>query len=235
MCIILANNDRFWGIFWVDVSKPSTAENDFIAVSKILGHSAESVQDALQVLANIKQSWLLILDNADDLEFDYQAYFPSGAQGAVLMTSRVHECKRYSPDATKALEGLEDEDSKQLLLKSAEISETLWQSYASQAEEVVRLLGSHTLALLQAGAYIAQGHCHLQQYSEVYQQQRQRLLRYKPKQAQSRYSTVYATFEAYAFMLEQSASEAAQDTLCLLAILSMLSPAVLPLQIFEEG
>jgi hypothetical protein len=70
----------------------------------------------LQVLANTKQTWLLILDNADDPNFDYQVYFPSGTHGAVLMTSRVAECKRYSLDAFEALEGLEDEDSKELLL-----------------------------------------------------------------------------------------------------------------------
>jgi tetratricopeptide (TPR) repeat protein len=219
----------------VDVGKPSTAESDFIAVAKILGRSVESVHDALQVLASIKQSWLLVLDNADDPNFDYQAYLPSGTHGAVIMTSRVSECRRYSPDTTEALEGLEDGDSRELLLKAAEIPQESWPSHISQAEEVVRLLGSHTLALLQAGAYVAQGHCQLHQYPKVYRQQRQWLLKYKPKQAQSRYCDIYATFEASAEVLEQSESEAAKDALCLLAVLSMLDSSALPLQIFEKA
>jgi hypothetical protein len=230
-----ANNNRFWGVFWVDVGKASTAKSDFIAIAKLLGRLVESVPDALQVLASTKQTWLLILDNADDPNFDYQAYIPSGTHGAVLMTSRISECKRYSLDANEALEGLEEEDSKELLLKAADIPKESWPSYNDQAKKVVQLLGSHTLALIQAGAYIAKGHCQLQQYPMVYQRQRERLLRYRPEQARSRYHDVYATFEASAEMLEQSKSEVAKDALYLLAILSMLDSAVLPLQIFQSA
>jgi tetratricopeptide (TPR) repeat protein len=226
---------RFWGIFWVDVDKPSTAERDFIAVAKLLGRVVESVPEALQVLATTYQSWLLILDNADDPGFDYQIYFPPGNHGAVLMTSRVTECKQYSADAFEALGGLEEEDSKELLLKAAALAAGSWLAYDNQAREVARLLGLHTLALIQAGAYISQGHCQLYQYPEVYQRQRQRLLKYRPKQAQSRYRDVYATFEASADVLEQSQTESARDALSLLQILSMFDSSVLPFQIFEEA
>ncbi|KAH9216666.1 P-loop containing nucleoside triphosphate hydrolase protein [Leptodontidium sp. 2 PMI_412] len=220
ICIQVASRMReeFWGIFWVDVDNPSTAERDFIAVAKLLGHTTESVPEALQVLATTYQSWLLILDNADDPEFDYQVYFLAGSHGAVLMTSRVAECRQYSPDAFEVLEGLGEDDSKALLLKAAGLLPESWPSYDHQAREVARLLGSHTLALIQ-----------------VYKRQRQRLLKYRPKQAQSRYRDVYATFEASADVLEQSRSESAGDALRLLEILSMLGSSVLPLQIFEEA
>jgi hypothetical protein len=226
---------RFWAIFWVDVDKPSTAERDLIAVAKLLGRVIESIPEALQVLATTYRSWLLILDNADDPSFDYQIYFPPGNHGAVLMTSRVTECKQYSADAFEALGGLEEEDSKELLLKAADLAPGSWLAYDNQAQEVARLLGLHTLALIQAGAYISQGHCQLYQYPEVYQRQRQRLLKYRPKQAQSRYRDVYATFEASADVLEQSQTESARDALRLLEILSMFDSSVLPFQIFEEA
>ncbi|KAH6717032.1 hypothetical protein BKA61DRAFT_316777 [Leptodontidium sp. MPI-SDFR-AT-0119] len=237
ICLQIASlmKQQFRGVFWVDVSKPSTAQRDFIAAAKMLGYSVESIPEALQILATTHQSWLLILDNADDPEFDYQIYLSSGNHGAVLMTSRVAECKRYSPDAFEALGGLEEQDSKNLLLKAAEVSPELWSSYDNQAREIVRLLGSHTLALIQAGAYISQGHCQLQQYPEVYQRQRQRLLKYRPRQAKSRYGDVYATFEASADVLEQSRRESAKDALHLLEILSTLNSSVLPLQMFEEA
>ncbi|KAG4431351.1 hypothetical protein IFR05_013165 [Cadophora sp. M221] len=151
------------------------------------------------------------------------------------MTSRVAECRRYSQDAFEALKGLEEQDSKELLLKAAEIAPKSWPAYDDQVKEVVNHLGSHTLALIQAGAYVSQGHCQLYQYPKVSQRQRQRLLKYRPKQAYSRYRDVYATFEASADVLEQSQSKSASDALRLLEILSMLGFNVLPLQIFEEA
>ncbi|TVY32007.1 Protein SERAC1 [Lachnellula subtilissima] len=234
ICLKVASlmREEFWGIFWVNVDNPSTAESDFIAIAKVLGRSAETLPEALQVLASTKQNWLLILDNADDTDFDYQVYLPSSTHGALLMTSRVAECRRYSPNAFEALEGLEDQDCKDLLLKASEFPQGSWPYYESQATEVIRLLGSHTLALIQAGAYVAGGHCHLHQYPEVFQRQRKRLLEYRPNQALSRYCDIYTTFEASADVLKRSNSE---DALILLDILSMLAPSVLLLDLFEEA
>ena len=222
-------------MFWVTVDKPSTAKNDFITIAKCLGHSIESIPEALQILASTKESWLLILDNADDPDFDYQVYIPSGNYGAVLITSRVAKCKRYSPDATEALEGLEPEDAKKLLLQAAELPPQSWPSYDRAAEEVVRLLGSHTLGLILAGAYIANGHCRLSKYPHEYRRQRKRLLKYRLTQDQSRYSDIYATFEASAEALALSGEEVSKDALQLLDIISMLSSSVLPLQLFEDA
>ena len=233
--IILADNDSFWGVFWVDIGSPSIAKSDFIAVAKTLGALVESIDDARQVLSNTKKTWLLILDNADDPVFDYQVYLPSGTHGAVIITSRISDCSRYSTVGSEELTGLDIHHSTQLLLKAAEIPEELWPSYSQQAKDIVSLLGSHTLALIQAGAYIAKGHSRLDQYPEVYSQQRKRLLKYRPSQAQSRYCDVYATFEASAHVLERSESEAAKDALRLLEILSMLHYSILPLQIFEAA
>jgi tetratricopeptide (TPR) repeat protein len=232
---ILTNNNRFWGIFWVDVSQPSAAERDFITIAKELGRSVESVHDALQVLANTKENWLLILDNADDPGFDYQCYLPSGTMGSIIMTSRIPKCWQYSPDAAEALEGLENSQSRELLLKAAGFPMEMWPSLEDQADEIIRLLGSHTLALITAGAYIANGHCQLHQYTGVYQRQRKRVLQYGLQQAQPRYGDVYATFEASANMLELSKTQAAKDALSLLEILSMLDSSVLPLQIFQKA
>ncbi|OCL01599.1 TPR-like protein [Glonium stellatum] len=238
VCLQLANRmreDSFWGVFWVDVDSASAARSGFITIAKALGISAEDIGDSLRALANTRESWLLILDNADDPNFDYQAYLPSGTHGTVIITSRVSGCSRYSTVGLEALDGLDLEHSTQLLLKAADIPEQSWPSCDRQAKGVVRLLGSHTLALIQAGAYIAKGHGRLDQYPEVYQQQRSRLLMYRPTQARSRYCDVYATFEASADVLKHSKTEAAQDALDLLVILSTLHSGTFPLQIFEDA
>ncbi|KAF1952878.1 hypothetical protein CC80DRAFT_451679 [Byssothecium circinans] len=224
--------EDFWGVFWVDVGRREMAKNGFIAVAKALGSSAESIAESLHALASTKRRWLLILDNADDPDFDYKDYIPSGSNGAVMMTSRVQQCEWYSTIKHETLDGLDLEPCTQLLLKTAKIGETLWSLHEQQAQDIVHLLGSHTLALIQAGAYIAEGYCRLDQYPKKYQQQRKRLLKHFPNQEQSRYRNVYATFEASAEVLT---GESGQDALDLLAILSMVHSNVLPLQVFEDA
>jgi hypothetical protein len=91
------------------------------------------------------------------------------------------------------------EDSRELLLKAAGMSLESWPSHNNEAKEAVDLPGSHTLALI-----------HLHQYPKVYKRQRERLLRYRPRQAHSRYRDVYATFEASVDVLEKSGSESAK-------------------------
>lgn len=117
-----------------------------------LDHSVENIPYALQILANEKQNWLLILDNADTPDFDYQVYLPSGTHGAMIITSRISECSQYNTVGAEVIEALEDQDSQELLFKAAKLPQESWSLYASQATEILRLLGSHTLALTQAGA-----------------------------------------------------------------------------------
>lgn len=235
MFVHLLTTNSFWGVFWIDVDSPPTAKNGFSAIAKALGSSAESIGESLQALANTKERWLLVLDNADDPKFDYAAYVPSGAQGAVIMTSRVPECSKHSTLPTEELKGLEEEDSTQLLLKAAKVPEQDWQDRREQARAVVQLLGSHTLALVQAGAYIAEGYCSLDQYAEKYKRLRERLLKHYPKQQQSRYRHVYATFEASVAVLNKSEDGVGGDALDLLGVLSVLHSSMLPLDVFFPG
>jgi tetratricopeptide (TPR) repeat protein len=69
----------------------------------------------------------------------------------------------------------------------------------------------------------------------VYEQQRKRLLAFRPSQAQSRYQDVYATFEASAEILQLSNTESASDALQLLPVLASFGPGRLPLPLFEAG
>ncbi|KAL5345345.1 hypothetical protein ACLOAV_009716 [Pseudogymnoascus australis] len=214
ICLKVATRMRkeFWGVFWVNVNTPSTATNDFTAIAKALGHSVNNFPDALRVLANERRNWLLILDNADDPDFDYQVYLPSGTHGAIIVTSRISDCSQYNTVGAEVIEPLDGQDSQELLFKAAKLPRESWSLYTSQATEILRLLGSHTLALTQAGAYIARGHCKLHEYPKEYQRQRKRLLTFRPKQARSTYGDVYATFEASADVLMQSKSEAAKES-----------------------
>jgi len=221
-------------VFWVDVSTTTSAESGFLAIGSRLNLAAPGIDDVLQSLANIKHRWLLILDNADDTEVDYQQYFPTGCTGVIILTSRNSECRQYATNKIVALEGLPPNEAQELLLRAAHITTFPLDAYKRDAMlDVTSLLKGHPLALLQAGAYVARGHCSLAEYPRIFRCQRKRLLTFRPDQARSRYGDVYATFEASADILQASQSEASSDALQLLSMLAMLAPSRLPLSLFQ--
>lgn len=113
---------RFWGIFWVDVSTHSLAETCFLSIASRLHIPVQTWEGALQGLANCKEPWLLVLDNADDVDVDYQQYFPSTALGLVLLTTRNAECRQYATQKRIDLGGLLAAEARELLLRAAQIS-----------------------------------------------------------------------------------------------------------------
>ena len=151
------------------------------------------------------------------------------------MTSRNPECRQYGTIDTRALEGLDKTEAQDLLLNAIGKPEQLTAVDKASATQVAELLGYHALALIQAGAYVARGHCTLSEYAQVFNIQREQLLKFHPWQAQSRYRHVYATFEASAQTLEQSSEEAAKDALDLLSVMSMMNYSPLPLSLFETA
>lgn len=138
-------------------------------------------------------------------------------------------------DKAIALEGLVIDEARDLLLKAARIPVNEYQRYKEDATTVARLLQSHPLALIQAGAYVSWGHCTLANYPRIYQEQRQRLLTFRPTQARSRYCDVYATFEVSAGMLSEMNTETSMDALQLLPLLAVCGPSQFPSSLFEAG
>jgi tetratricopeptide (TPR) repeat protein len=219
----------------VDVSTTSLAENGFLDIASRLHIPVQTWEDARQGLANQKDPWLLVLDNADNPHINYQQYFPAGPLGVVMLTSRNAECQQYATAKWIDLEGLSDAEARELLLRAARVPRDQHQILQDDAQVVALLLRLHPLALIQAGSYVSRGHCTLKDYPEVYKHQRKRLLSFRPSQAQSRYRDVYATFEASAEILQSSNTECASDALQLLPVLASFGPSRLPLSLFEAA
>ncbi|PVH91622.1 hypothetical protein DM02DRAFT_677987 [Periconia macrospinosa] len=230
ICLKIANEMRseFWAVFWVDVSSPDKAKSEFINVAGMLGQKVDSIEGTCRLLANTRKRCMLILDNADDPSFDYNAYLPSRMRGTMIMTSRYAECRRFNNIGWEALADLNTADCIELLLKAAEVPKERWGAETKGAEDVVRVVQSHTLALIQAGAYVARRHCKLADYHAEFQRQRARLLEFSSTQARSHYGNVYATFEASADVLSH-------DALDLLGVVSALSYSFLPVSLFESA
>jgi tetratricopeptide (TPR) repeat protein len=219
------------------VGSDSIAQAEFSKIAEAIGSNAKGVDDVRKLLSDSssEHNWLLVLDNADDLDTDYQKYFPTGNRGAVLMTSRVRECGRYGTVGSEEIDSLAERDCVNLLLKGVGVPEASWSGYISAAKNIINVVQSHTLALLQAAAYIAGGHCSVAEYPEVFQRQRERLLKFGPKQAQSRYGNVYTTFEASVDVLKSFETETPAESLILLHLLSTLHYESVPLDLFEDA
>lgn len=169
----------------------------------------------------------------------YQDYFPlPGSQATVLLTSRNPEaCGKYNTIGFRKLKELCAEDGAELLLRSANFPEDTWSSRRADARRIVKLLQSHTLALIHAGAYISETCCQLAVYLAEYRTQRREVLGFRSKRFGRDYGHVYATFNTSAHRLESTRGQdpKADDALYLLEILPMLHYTSFPAEIFKEA
>ena len=227
--------NSFWGIFWIDASSEETAKQAFIDVGKLCEANAENFEDVKIWLANARHSWLLIIDNADNPEIDYAAFFPSGEKGNIILTTRNPQCRVHATVGCEDLDPLDLQDAQLLLLKAAGMSTSFRKDSQKAAEKVVQALGFHTLAIIQAGAYIRLRFCSLEDYPARFRQQEERLLKYHPKQARSAYGSVFATFEISATHLKSSQDECAPDALHVLQILGFIHFQEIPESLFSRA
>jgi hypothetical protein len=146
------------------------------------------------------------------------------------MTSRIRRCRQLNTVGSIPLEGLGDDHSVELLIKAANIPTANIPSQYSAAHRIVRLVGSLTIALIIAGAYINFTSSRLEDYPQEHQRQLKRFLEFQPTRAPSRFGSVEATFEPAVGMLIASATKSARHAILLLDILSMLDSSPLPLK-----
>ncbi len=181
-----------------------------------------SVANVKSWLARNSQRWLVIIDNADDPEKNYSEYIPSGMSGDILFTTRVSECEEYNTVGSEKLDDLEPQTARELLYRAADIPKNRWKDKDKAARAILTILGSHTLAIIQAGAYIKKGLCTLEQYPIVFKELKGELLKFHGKQNMSTYGNVYATFEVSAKYLQKSELPEASDALDLIHVIAFM-------------
>jgi hypothetical protein len=193
-----------------------------------------SYEEAKLWFGNLETSWLLILDNADNPTIDYSEFFISGCKGCILFTTRNEQCGIYGTVGCHKFDKLAISDAVTLLLKSCGFRETAWPERSEEARILIgdEFLAQHALAISQAGAFIKQGLCKLEEYQTMFEKQRQRLLTYCPTQAKSIYGDVYATFEVSANAIQGSSEQECKDALKLLEVLAFLHREGAPEEMF---
>ncbi|KAF3153873.1 hypothetical protein TWF569_001465 [Orbilia oligospora] len=121
--------------------------------------------------------WLLIFDNADDLNVPIDDYFPNEA-GHILITSRRTEFSDYWEQVK--IDGLDRENAVRLLLCLARRNAT--ESDIENATEIIEKVGFMPLAITHAGCFIRQLNIPICQYLQYYER--------NFKEAQSRKSRI---------------------------------------------
>lgn len=168
---------------------------------------------AREVTARLEEdpdSWLLILDNADDFDLfvgtagrenAISSYVPR--EGRVLITTRN---SRFQGTVAAATDGLhvkpmDTSEAKDLLMKSIPPDLTS-QSSPAILDELLGLLGNLPLALAQAAANIADQHRPVQEYIAAYRDRRNRpslmqepVLDYETQQSRISRQSLLVTYE----------------------------------------
>lgn len=208
---------RFERIFWIDASNKVTIEQSYkniVAEEQITSISEHEspVQSVLRWLSNLKQEWLLLLDNADDPEVLRDLLLNKNI-GNILYTSRKRALLlNVLANAVCDIEEMQESEAVTLLLKAARLDEES-EEMRRLAMPIVKELGCLALAIDQAGAYIAMGRCNIEGYVEMFRNHREELLKNPEYKGASRYNqVVYAAYEISYKAMENLAQEGAKNS-----------------------
>ncbi|HYX50216.1 MAG TPA: helix-turn-helix domain-containing protein, partial [Ktedonobacteraceae bacterium] len=148
--------DAYDAVFWVRAASRETLITDFVALAHVLDLPGREAQDQMLVVAAVKRwleqddSWLLILDNADELHV-LTDFRPTGGVGHILLTTRAQATGRIASGLS--VEKMESRESMLLLLRRAKLLaadeplDNTSRIIRSQAQRIVHELDGLPLAL----------------------------------------------------------------------------------------
>jgi len=85
------------------------------------------------------RNWLLVFDNADNVDLKLKKYFPSCSSGNIIITTRNRELRHYTgKDADADVIGMDLEDAKNLLLVQARAESSVENN--ALAETIVQVI-----------------------------------------------------------------------------------------------
>ena len=115
----------FSHIFYVDASNEQTLEMDLEAISP--GGVKQSVDESLRWLANQHEGrWLLLFDNADDIQLKLDKFFPPCSFGNILVTTRSRGLRHYTINkgVDQNVTNMDHDEATSLLLHLSQVEET---------------------------------------------------------------------------------------------------------------
>ena len=233
--------DHYEAVFWARADTPELLSSDYLLLAALLTLPQRNEQDQSLVVKAVLNwfdthgGWLLILDNADDLEM-VNAFIPSAGKGHVLLTTRAHSTGTTAGRIELETMGLEEGiflllRRAKLLKGNASSLQAVSESVRNSAQAIVEAVGGLPLALDQAGAYIEGTGCSLSDYLKFYKTHRNRLLRKRGESAVGHPEPVATTW-SLSFEKVERANPAAAE---LLRLCAFLHPDEIPEAMLVEG
>ena len=226
---------RYWGIFWIDASTRDSIHRCLTQIALVL-RVDQDVESIKRALANTPQTWLLVFDNADNPNIPLVPYFPAGDRGHIIITSRNPQCGQYSTVGSRQIGRMSLEDSETLLFKTVYGGTAPDNRFKREGQRVVEMLGCLALAIAQAGAYIRETSCPLDEYLGRYQQCQKEVLAYFPKHSGTDYRhTVYTAWQVALDMIRSMGEATSKPALELLRVLCFYHHDQIPVQMFYKA
>ena len=232
--------DEYAHVFWMRATSRETLVADFVTLAQLLDLPEKEEQDQRRMVAVVQRwlaghdSWLLILDNADDLPLA-QEFLPTNHKGYILFTTRAQAAGAIA--ASVEVEKLDLREGTLLLLRWSKLLDMDTPLDLAQAadraaaERIVREVDGLPLALVQAGAYLEETGCSLEDYLRLYATHRKDLLA-RHSHLLLDYSETVATTWSLSFRQIEQQSPAAAD---LLRLCAFLAPDAIPEELLARG
>jgi hypothetical protein len=234
------HSSEYRAILWVRGDTRENVISSFVTIANLLNLPTKSEKDQKIVVQavlhwlRVNADWLLIFDNADDLEM-VREFFPTTFGGHFILTTRAQAMGRLAEKIE--VEIMPSEEGILLLLRRAGIiaDETRLED-APKAERnaaigLVQELEGLPLAIDQAGAYIEEVGCGVDGYLRSYQKRRATLLNRRGGLVNDHPASVAATWSLSFEKIEQADPVAAD----LLRLCAFLAPDAIPEEILTTG
>jgi hypothetical protein len=231
---------EYQAVLWVHSDTRESLISGYLAIAKSLNlpeKHAEAqyvVIEAVRTWLQTHRSWLLILDNADDLDMVGE-FVPPVFGGHLLITTR----SQATGTRTQRIEvdPLPQDVGALFLLHRAKIIpldvglRNVDSSDLFAACEICKELDGLPLALDQAGAFIEEFQCSLQDYQERYRTRRMLLLKRRGEVVSDHPEPVATTWSRPFEMVKQRSPIAAD----LLQLCALLHPDAIPMELLAQG
>lgn len=184
-------------VLWVTADTAEGLSTEYVRLAQLLQVEGRDEKDQQITIKAFKRwlasqrDWLLILDNADDVEM-VRDFLPDGPHinGHIILTTRAQALGNIADVID--IEKMGKEEGVQFLLKRVK-TDAHSASERVAAEAIVEALDGFPLALDQAGAYVEETGCSLAHYLNFYRTHRKDLMQRRGRLVKDHPETVTTT------------------------------------------